>query len=218
METLNIAIIDDDQAKITRIKSQFSKRHDIEMDSKSSDYTLNLIPIDIDHAKEHLKSLLIENKCDAIIIDYNLSSYSTTIKNGIEIANIIQNTKELFPLFILTAYEDSLFRDEVFNAHQIYNSNNYLNNIEYRKEFHLRLIEQILMSRKQRQQWEDELKKLIPDAGKSVEIDAKILELDSNIENSIDKTCALNPKLKEAISSNKLVELLHKVDEIISET
>lgn len=48
METLNIAIIDDDQAKITRIKSQFSKRHDIEMDSKSSDYTLNLIPIDID--------------------------------------------------------------------------------------------------------------------------------------------------------------------------
>ena len=165
-----------------------------------------------------MKSLLIENKCDAIIIDYNLSSYSTTIKNGIDIANIIQNTKELFPLFILTAYEDSLFRYEVFNAHQIYNSNNYLNNIEYRKEFHLRLIEQILMSRKQRQQWEDELKKLIPDAGKSVEIDAKILELDSNIENSIDKTCALNHKLKESISSNKLVELLHKVDEIISET
>ena len=77
---------------------------------------------------------------------------------------------------------------------QIYNSNNYLNNIEYRKEFHLRLIEQILMSRKQRQQWEDELKKLIPDAGKSVEIDAKILELDSNIENSIDKMIdLLNP-------------------------
>ena len=217
MEVLNIAIIDDDQTKITRIKSQFSKRHDIEQDSKSFDYELNLIPLDIKRVRDDLKQMLFQNHCDAIIIDYNLTSYSSIVKNGIEIANIIQETKELFPLFILTAYEDSLFSKEIFSAHQIYNSSYYLNNIDYRKEFHMRLIEQILMTRKQRKKWEEEINELLPQAGKSVEIDSRILELDSLIENSIDKTCAINPKLKEEVSNNNLIKLLNRIDEIINE-
>lgn len=217
METFNIAIIDDDKSKITRIKTKFSKRQDVELDNKYSNYILNLIPIDIECGTDHIKESLMQNQYDAIIIDYNLDSYSINIANGVEIAKLIQETKDLFPLFILTAFEDTLFQREIFNAHQIYNSNNYLNNIDYRKEFHSRIIEQILASRKQKQKWEEDLKELLPHAGENVEIDSKILELDSHIENSINKECAINPLLKKTLESDKLVELLNKVDKIINE-
>lgn len=220
METLNIAILDDDETKISRIKTKFVQQNDQNTEiynDNYSNYILNLIPIDIELSCEKIVEEIIANSFDGIIIDYDFTSFAKTPNNGVKIANEINKKVSEYPLFILTAYEKKLFANEMFDAYQIYNYDNYLNNVNATKEFHSRLIEQILKSRKQKSQWETELKNLLKKAGTSIEIDSRILELDNKLEKSLDKECALNPKLKEDLSSSKLVELMEKIDKVLEE-
>lgn len=220
METLNIAILDDDKTKISRIKTKFFQQNDKNTEvynDNYSDYNLNLIPIDVEQSCEQIVNEIIANNYDGIIIDYDFTSFAKTPNNGVKIAKQINKKVSGYPLFILTAYEEQLFDNELFDAYQIYNYDNYLNNIKATKEFHSRLIEQILKSRKQKLLWETELKSLLKKAGTSVEIDSRILDLDNKLEKSLDKECALDPKLKEDLSSNKLVELLQKIDKVLEE-
>lgn len=220
METLNIAILDDDKTKISRIKTKFFQQNDKNTEvynDNYSDYNLNLIPIDVEQSCEQIVDEIIANNYDGIIIDYDFTSFAKTPNNGVKIAKQINKKVSEYPLFILTAYEEQLFDNELFDAYQIYNYDNYLNNIKATKEFHSRLIEQILKSRKQKLLWETELKSLLKKAGTSVEVDSRILDLDNKLEKSLDKECALDPKLKEDLSSNKLVELLQKIDKVLEE-
>ena len=39
--------------------------------------------------------------------------------------------------------------------------------------------------------------------------------IDNKLEKSLDKECALDPKLKEDLSSSKLVELIEKIDKVL---
>ena len=51
METLNIAILDDDKTKISRIKTKFVQQNDQNTEIYNDNYTnyiLNLIPIDVE--------------------------------------------------------------------------------------------------------------------------------------------------------------------------
>ena len=65
--------------------------------------------------------------------------------------------------------------------------------------------------------WQEELEKLIPQAGKTSEIDERIIELDSLLENSIDGNSALTPKIKRDLgNANRIQELIHKIDELIN--
>lgn len=218
METLNIAILDDDKTKISRIKTKFVQQNDKNTEiynDNYANYILNLIPINVEQSCEQIVEEIITNNFDGIIIDYDFTSFAKTPNNGVKIANQINKKISEYPLFILTAYEKQLFDNEMFDAYQIYNYDNYLNNVNATKEFHSRLIEQILKSRKQKHQWEVELKTLLKSAGTSLEVDSRILELDNKLEKSLDKECALDPKLKEDLSSSKLVELIEKIDKVL---
>ena len=218
METLNIAILDDDKTKISRIKTKFVQQNDQNTEIYNDNYTnyiLNLIPIDVEQDCEQIIEEIITSHFDGIIIDYDFTSFAKTPNNGVKIAHQINKKISEYPLFILTAYEKQLFDNEMFDAYQIYNYDNYLNNVNATKEFHSRLIEQILKSRKQKHLWEVELKTLLKSAGTSLEVDSRILELDNKLEKSLDKECALDPKLKEDLSSSKLVELIEKIDKVL---
>ena len=174
-----------------------------------------MIPIDVEQDCEQIIEEIITSHFDGIIIDYDFTSFAKTPNNGVKIAHQINKKISEYPLFILTAYEKQLFDNEMFDAYQIYNYDNYLNNVNATKEFHSRLIEQILKSRKQKHLWEVELKTLLKSAGTSLEVDSRILELDNKLEKSLDKECALDPKLKEDLSSSKLVELIEKIDKVL---
>lgn len=218
METLNIAILDDDKTKISRIKTKFVQQNDQNTEiynDNYANYILNLIPIDVEQDCEQIIEEIITSHFDGIIIDYDFTSFAKTPNNGVKIAHQINKKISEYPLFILTAYEKQLFDNEMFDAYQIYNYDNYLNNVNATKEFHSRLIEQILKSRKQKHLWEVELKTLLKSAGTSLEVDSRILELDNKLEKSLDKECALDPKLKEDLSSSKLVELIEKIDKVL---
>ena len=147
MEILNIAILDDSQSKITRIKTKFSQHNDKETslyDERYAKYKLNLCQIDVEKSCNEIIAEILKNNFDAIIIDYDFTSFAKTSNNGIIIAKTIEEKFCEYPLFILTAYEERLFENEVFDVYQIYNYDNYINNDEVAKEFHIHIIEQIL--------------------------------------------------------------------------
>lgn len=216
-EVLKIGVLDDDASKISQIMHNFKIRNKAEK-AKYLNYELKLFELSPENTDEEIIDILVDNQIDGVIIDYDLSSFGLRGQNnGVNLAQKIKSRFCEYPIFILTAYEDRLFGNELFDAYQIYNFCRYITEDEEVIEFHSRLIEQILKSRKQIEQWEKELIEILPKRGQSVDVDSRILELDHKIEKSLDGETALPFKLKEDLSSNKLVELLNKVDDILKE-
>ena len=217
-EVFKIGIVDDDSSKITQIMIRL-KQGFIEATSekreKYSNYELQPIEIDIKENLEDMIKQVIDLGINCVLVDYKLSSYKNVHYTGIEFAKTLGQVLYEFPIFILTSYEDDLFSNEIFNAYQVFDLARYLREPSERVELNYKIIEQILKINKQKKQWERELKSLLPLAGKSEEIDSRLLELDSKLEKSINGDYALPDKVKKDLNSNKLTELLDKIDEIL---
>ncbi len=217
-EKLRIGIIDDDRSKITQIITRLMEGIRNSSPEKLDKYSkFEFVPIEIE-IKEDINEMLkdvLEYDLDCIILDYKLSSYALASYTGIEFAQNLEEMIYDFPIFILTSYEDDLFSNEIYNAYQVFDFDRYLNEACERTELHFKIIEQILKFKKQRENWKIELKSLLPLAGTSEEIDSRLLELDSKLEKSINGTYALSNKLKKDLDSNKLMELLDKIDLIL---
>jgi len=217
-QLFKIGIIDDDSSKITqimiRLKQGVSEAKS-EKREKYSNYELQPVEIEI---KENITEMIeqgVELGVNCVLIDYKLSSYKNVHYTGIEIAKSFDEVLYDFPIFILTSYEDDLFSNEIFNAYQVFDFARYLGETSERIELNYKIIEQILKTDKQKQQWEQEIKKLLPLAGKSEEVDSKLLELDTKLEKSINGYYALPDKMKKDLNSNKLTELIDKIDKIL---
>lgn len=218
VQKLKIGIIDDDRTKVTQILARLmlgTSEAAPEKRDKYSKYELEPYEIEIKKDLKEMVNQVIELELDCILVDYKLSSYEVVSYTGIEFAKQLEDTFYDFPIFVLTSYEDDLFTNEIFNAYQVFDFNRYLAEPSERIELHFKIIEQILKTSKQKEQWEYQIKTLLPLAGTSEEIDAKLLELDSKIEKSINGTHALSPKIKKELSGDKLQELLDKIDQIL---
>ena len=217
-EKLRIGIIDDDQSKITQIITRLMEGVKNSSPEKQDKYSkFEFIPIEIE-IKEDINEMLndvIQHNLDCIIVDYKLSSYTVVNYTGIEFAQNLEDRVYDFPIFVLTSYEDDLFSNEIYNAYQVFDFERYLNEVSERTELHFKIIEQILKFQKQREKWQNELKLLLPLVGKTEEIDSRLLELDTKLERSINGTCAIPNKLKKDLDSNKVIELLDKIDLIL---
>lgn len=213
-----IGIIDDDRAKVTQIMIKLKQGFNnasAEKQSKYSHYSLEPVEIEIKEEFEEILKDILEKKLDCLLVDYKLSSYKNVDYSGIDIAKKMDSFIHDFPIFILTSFEDDLFLNEIFNAYQVFDFERYLNEESERIELNYKIIEQILKSKKQVQKWEEDIKKLLPRAGESREIDEKILEIDSKLEKSLNSTVALPEKLKKDLDSNKLLQLIDKIDSIL---
>ena len=86
-----------------------------------------------------------------------------------------------------------------------------------RIELHYKLIQQVAKYRKQLELWKKEIENLIPKKGQSAAIDNRILELDTKLEKSIDGHAAIPDEIKKNLRSNKLDELIGKIDLLLKE-
>jgi len=215
---LNIGIIDDDSTKVTHIITNLLrgiKGATPEKNDKYSQYTFNPIEITIKQKIDSMLEEISEKQLDCLLIDYKLSSYANVNYSGIELAKYVNETHYDFPIFILTSYEDDLFSNEIFNAYQVFDFSRYLSEDAERIELNFKIVEQVIKTEKQREQWIYEFKKLLPLAGSNQEIDSRLLELDSKLEKSINGRLSLPLKIKQDLSSNKLTELLDKIDQLL---
>lgn len=220
MKTIKIGIIDDDNSKVTQIMTYLLYGMKDASKPKADRYAnikFDVVEIEPTPSMEDITSIITEQKIDAVLIDYNLSSYATISYTGVQLAKYIQEKFFEFPLFILTSYEDELYEQEVFDAYQIFDFERYLSEPLERVELHYKLIEQVTKYQKQIELWKDEIKRLLPQKGKNAEVDTRILELDGKLEKSIDGHSAIPDAVKHTLQSNKLDELIDKIDLLLKE-
>ncbi|MBJ9989421.1 hypothetical protein [Paenibacillus sp. S28] len=213
-----IGIVDDDTGKVTQIMTRLMQGIEgasPEKKQKYSQYRFEPIEIELSEDLTVMVQEIIKNKLDCLLVDYKLSSYQNVDYSGVELAKALEEALFEFPIFVLTSYDDDLFTNEIYNAYQVFDFDRYQNEDPERVELHFKIIEQILKTVKQKEQWEEELKRLLPQAGESDYIDSKILELDSKLERSIDGVNALPEGIRKDLSSNKISDLLAKIDEIL---
>lgn len=214
-QNLKIGILDDDSSKITALKIRLKQGFKFATDEKKAKYSnfvFEPIVLNIQKNIENMVQEVISQNIECVLVDYNLSSFNSPNYNGVNFAEELDSTLYGFPIFIITSYEDDLFNHEIFNSYQVFNFGRYIGEDSETTELNFKIIEQILKRNKQILAWEQELIKLLPDAGTTNEIDSRLLELDTMLEKSIDGRNSISIKQKREFSSNNLVELLEKIE------
>ncbi len=215
----NIGIIDDDVSKITQLITRLrmgtlSKDEKI-CKTQYDDIKLNPIEIKLDANKDNMLDKILEKKCDALIIDYKLSSQQTVSYTGVDLVKRINARFEGFPMFILTSHESDLFMKELFDAYLVFDFDRYIAEELERIELNTKIIEQIRKYRFSIEQAKYELNLLLKNKGDNVKIDDQILKLDSFIEKSICGDVILNDKIKKELTGNNLKDLIDRIDKLL---
>ena len=106
MEKIKIGIVDDDSSKVTQIMTyllcgiQGASQQKVE---KYSNIEFEVVEIDLTTEMEDIATVVLEQRVDALLIDYNLSSRATVSYTGVQLAKYIDQRFYGFPVFILTA-------------------------------------------------------------------------------------------------------------------
>lgn len=217
----NVGIIDDDETKRTQIISKlddFVQGAESEIKERYGKYSLNPVELNLCNDIEDLLLQVKEAQINALLVDYQLSSYCPDIKyTGVQFA-IRANDKYLgFPIFILTSFEAELYKHEIFNAYQVYDLDRYLNDQHERVEVNSKIVEQCLKYKKEIEQWEEELTALLKREGESNEIDAKILDLDEKLEKTVDGDHSLPKNVKERLNHDNFEEIVTLLNSLLKE-
>lgn len=218
-EQYRIGIIDDDSSKITQMIPMIRLCCNDEDGSPLMGKYENceLIPIELalEADTDDMLKRIIEERLDAVIIDYKLSSQQAISYSGVSLAKAINSKLLGFPIFVLTTYRDDLFDHELFDAYLVFDFARYIGEKKERVELNSKLIEQIKKHRAEIENWKSELESLLPRAGESVTVDERILELDSWLEKSIDGRTAIPLPVKRDFTAEKINELILKIDSLI---
>lgn len=218
-EQYRIGIIDDDPSKITQMITMIQLCCNDEdgrpLNDKYAGY--ELVPVELalaDNTNDMVDSI-VEERLDAVIIDYKLSSQKSLAYSGVSLAKELDMRLCGFPIFVLTTYRDDLFDHELFDSYLVFDFARYIDENEERVELNSKLIEQIKKYRIEMENWKKELESLLPHAGESAAIDERILELDSRLEKSINGRTAISLPVKRALTAEKINELISKIDSLI---
>lgn len=214
-----IGIIDDDPAKITQMITMIRLCCDDEdgqpLKEKYASYELEPVEIALAETTDDMVESVIETGVDAVIIDYKLSSQQSISYSGVSLAKALNMRLWGFPIFVLTTYQDDLFDRELFDSYLVFDFDRYIRDDQERIEFNSKLIEQIKKYRIEMENCKSELEGLLPRAGESASIDARILELDSLLERSIYGNAAIALPIKKDFTAEKINELILKIDSLI---
>lgn len=218
-EQYRIGVIDDDPSKITQMITMIRLCCNDEDGRPIKDKYANyeLVPVELTLADntDDMVEHIIENKLDAVIIDYKLSSQRTIAYSGVSLAKELHLRLFGFPIFVLTTYQDDLFDHELFDSYLVFDFDRYIGEDQERIELNSKLIEQIKKYHNEIESWKKELEEQLPHAGESATIDERILELDSLLEKSIDGRATISLPIKRDFTAERINELISKIDSLI---
>lgn len=215
---INVGIIDDDRTKRTQIIScleagVLSASEDVQ--EMYADYELNPIELELSESLEEVINQVVDNQIDVLLIDYQLTSYASSVDyTGVGVAQKADNKYLDFPVFLLTSFETELYKHEIFDATKVFDFERYMNDEKEQIELNRKIYEQYLMRKKNLSEKQRELYELLPREGESQEINDRILELDSFVEKSLDGENALTDEMKKRLlfkESDEIIDLLKKL-------
>lgn len=211
-EIYKIGIIEDDDTKAVGITSSLNK---IPKRQERQYGDVEIIPIRIPIAenKDEMIQNIEESSVDCMLVDYRLSvNYG-----GADLASEISGLYSEFPVFILTSYKEEVFLKEEIDAYQIFDVDAYFNDPLMEDDLNSKIIEQIRKSNKTIDNWTTELRKLTRSGDRTVEIDSRIIELDTNIERALHGKSRLPTKIKEELKVNRLNDLIESIKELLEQ-
>lgn len=173
----------------------------------------DVIPFKPNSEKEVTASEILESMVDAVIADFDLSEQDEKIHyTGADLVSLILEEREMFPVFILTSYEDdAVSKGEdvniVYEKGEMANGEKFLERVKNQIEKYYNKLD-------------DAEKKLLAliEKGQQTKLDAQeekeLADLDSLIEKSLNKKNIVPDKIKKDTEEDKLGDLLKKVDEL----
>lgn len=213
MKKYKILFVDEVAADIRRFQRYVEKN--------DSDKDFELIVMTPENTLKNFLNKIKDEKFDAIITDYKLHEENANINfDGLDLVKAILSEKINFPCFVLTSFDD----EAVANGEDV--------NIVYIKglmhvgaedgghaTFLDKIKNQILHHRKRIQDAENELLELVEKSDKqnlNAKDEARLLELDTFIEQSTDKKSALPQNLKSTKNLDALHKMIESTDELLS--
>lgn len=190
--------------------------------TKDSIEVITMFPLE--DLSEMIEAIFKTNP-NAIITDFRLNEMKTDIDynvpyDGVELVEEFLKFRNSFPCFVLTAFDD-LAVNASEDVNKVYIKNILHNNKEESKakaKFLDRVINQIEHYQTKIISAESELLELIKlrESGKaSISDENRLIELDSFLENVIDRKSSIPTEYKKLSNDDRLSELLKKVDTLL---
>lgn len=175
---------------------------------------------------DEMIDIIIKLNPDAIITDFKLNDSKEHVKcnipyNGAELVQAFQNIRDSFPCFVMTAFDDlAVSESEDVNIVYIKNILYANNDSNAKAQFLDRVIAQINHYKSRIEGFESEFQQLL-DLRKSgnatIKDEERLIELDHFLENAIDKRLSIPEEYKTLSNSEKLSNLIEKVDKLLDE-
>ncbi|AKX57678.1 response regulator transcription factor [Thiopseudomonas alkaliphila] len=214
-----IVFIDEDRNMLNTFKSH------INMSSFKSEFeVVTFYPLE---SLEKTIEKIHENKPDAIISDYELNDKKDFVNgvnysvpyNGADLIKSFLNERPGFPCFILTSYDDDamLHTDDINRVYikNVLNENTESNHVSFLG----RVLKQIANYKNLQKQRQDRLKELVEKSQRSTLNDKEeeeLINLDTLVEQANSMSSAVPKELKKSTNNEKLSELLHTAEKLLS--
>lgn len=174
---------------------------------------------------EEMIQTIIKINPDAIITDFMLNEKKTSIKygveyNGIDLVKNFTSKRDGFPCFVMTSFDDDAVKESddvnIVYIKEILHSEKSSN---VKASFLEKVVSQIAHYRSRIESYENELKALIElrkNGKANISDENRIIVLDQFLEQSIDRQSSIPMEFKELSNTNRLNEILLKVDNLLS--
>ena len=160
---------------------------------------------------------------DVVITDFKLNEHKESIQynvpyNGVDLVKSLSSRRKDFPCFIITSFDDEAIpQSDDVNIVYVKNLLSQENTENAKVTFLDKVIEQVRHYRSKIERAEKELFELIAKRDKKVASatdEARLIELDSFLENSINRRYAVPPEFKSLSNVERLSNLIEKIDEL----
>lgn len=167
---------------------------------------------------------IIKLNPDAIVTDFMLNEKKTAINygvnyNGMDLVKKFTTIRESFPCFVMTSFDDDAVKEsDDVNIVYIKDILHSEKNSNVKASFLEKVVSQITHYRVKLENSENELKSLIKlrnEGNAGIVDENRIIELDHFLEQSIDRQSSIPKEFKELSNTNKLHEILSKVDSLL---
>jgi DNA-binding NarL/FixJ family response regulator len=200
MTKFRVAYVDESDSDLRKFQ-RFSRNY------------FDVIPIKPYQNIEKTAAEILDNHVDAVIADFDLSEQDPLIHyNGANLVSLILQERDMFPVFILTSYEDdAVSKGEdvniVYEKSEMADGEKFLERVKSQIEKYYHKLEEA----------EKQLIELIQKS-KIGKLDAleedEVKKLDSLIEKALDKKTPIPDNIRQGKEVKDLSELLRKVDEL----
>ena len=174
---------------------------------------------------EEMIDVIIKINPDALITDFMLNEKKTSISygvdyNGIELVKKFTTIRDSYPCFVMTSFDDDAVRESddvnIVYIKDILHSEKSSN---VKASFLEKVVSQITHYKARIASAESELMRLLElrqNGNANINDENRIIELDQFLEHSLDKRSSIPKAFKELSNTDRLQDILSKVDTLLS--